>query len=249
MKANSNNPPPSLRPLPLEQRIEGESIIGIYPFSEAETTAAIDLPSADSLLRGVSLMVSRLAGELLSDPPLAQLISNELKYLLGGWFNQDLTPYIQLHRSLISPEVRERYRIGGMTIQWDKPKTAFYYMAFEVTPWQVQAVGELNVFHCVSIGHMLTESKAIREGGHPSFRPLGSIEPLLIEATPNLPLRQLSDHSSEHTTNVFDTYLKNAEITVKSGIRMNIAKHGTVVATEHSYHYGIRINIDLRPPN
>ncbi|MEQ8972096.1 MAG: hypothetical protein RIE73_17085 [Coleofasciculus sp. C1-SOL-03] len=244
--AKNSNSFPSLQPLPLTDRINKESIIGIFPFSEAQTTAAINLPSIDSLLKGVGLMVSSIDGEEITDPDLAKRISDELGHLLGGWFAQDLTPYIKLHKSLVSDDVQDSYRRGGMTITWDEPKTAFYYMAFEVPPWQVQAVGEVGVFHSVSIGRSLSQTEAIREGGHPAVHPVGSIEPLLAQATPKLLLKEFSDHSADHATNVFDTYLQRPGLTIKSGVRQRLVDGKAEISSGQPYHYGIRINLDLR---
>ncbi|MDZ8236340.1 MAG: hypothetical protein RMZ69_04040 [Nostoc sp. ChiQUE01a] len=236
----------SLQTLSSTERIQGESVIGAYPFFEEQTTAAINLPSIDNLLRGTSLTVSSIDGEQVTDATLVKHISDELGQLLGGWFSQDLTPYIQLHKSLVPQNMQEYYRNSGTTLQPDKPKTAFYYLAFQVVPWQVQALGELGVFHSISISQPLTKAKALQEGGHPSPRPLGSIEPLLADAAPNLSIAKLSDRSAEHPVNVFDTYLQDTWLTIKSGVRLSLTDNGTEVTSQHPYHYSIRINLDLR---
>ncbi|MBW4617357.1 MAG: hypothetical protein KME21_29900 [Desmonostoc vinosum HA7617-LM4] len=237
---------PSLQPLSSTERIEAESVIGAYSFLEEQTTAAINLPSIDNLLRGTSVTVSRINAEKVTNPTLVKRISDELGRLLGGWFSQDLTPYIHLYKSLVSQEMQEYYTNGGMTTHLDKPKTAFYYLAFQVVPWQVQALGELGVFHSISISQPLTKAKALQEGGHPVPRPLGAIEPFLADVTPNLPIAKLSDRSGEHTVNVFDTYLQDTWLTIKAGVRLSLTADNKEVSSEHPYHYSIRLNLDLR---
>ena len=246
MCTKNNGSSAALQPLPLAERIEAENVIGIFSLSEVPTTAAINLQSIDNLLKGVDLMVASIDGEELTDLDLAKSISDELGNRFGGWFAQDLIPYIQLHKSLVSQQVQDYYRLGGMNITWDKPKTAFYYMAFEVSPWQVQAVGELGVFHSVSIGRSLSQNEAIGEEGHPAIHPIGSIESLLTQLIPKLPFKELSDRSADYSTNVFDTYLQGSELTVKSGVRQRVFDGKAEISSERYYHYGIRINLDLR---
>lgn len=239
---------PSLQPLPVAERIQEEGIIGLVPFSEFSSTAALDIPSIDNLLRGPSLMMSIIEEEQLSDSALVKRISDQIGQLLGGWFAQGLAPHLQLHTSLIPLQLREYYYQVGMNITLDKPTTAFYHMAFKNSPWQVQAVGELNVFHCVSLGRLLAQDEALQEGGYPSKLPFGPIEPLLAQATPNLSLKQLVDRTAEHASNVFDAYLKGESITVKAGVRQGTLGNNSVTLGEFVYYYGIRINLDLRIP-
>jgi hypothetical protein len=244
--AQSNPRPPSLQPLPVAERIQEESIIGLVPFSEFSSTAALDVPSIDGLLRGTSLMAPSIGEEDLSDPALVKRISDQVGQFLRGWFAQDLAPYIQLHSSLVPLQLREYYQRSGMNITPDEPTTAYYYMAFKVPPWQVQAVGQLDTFHCISLGRFLAQSEALQEGGHPAFRPLGPVESLLAQAALNLPLQLLIDHSTEHATNVYDTYLERQGTTVKAGVRQNLNGGGKAASSERTYYYGVRINLDLR---
>jgi hypothetical protein len=133
-----------------------------------------------------------------------------------------------------------------MTIRWDEPKTAFYYLAFQVSPWKIQALGELGVFHCISINQRLTKIQALQEGGHPAFRPLGAVDTLIEHAISNLPFADLIDRTAEHAVNVFDTYLQNTWLGIKAGVRLTLDDDGKEVSMEYPYHYGIRINFDLR---
>lgn len=246
MKTKQSNGDELLRPLPVAYHIDEEMVIGIYSLSEAGTSAAINLISRESLLKGVDLMVPSIEGNQLTNPRLVKRISKELAILLGGWFAQDITPFIKLHDSLIAQQVEEYYRGGGMTIQREKSQSAFYYFAFRVDPWVVQAVGESKVFHCISLGHLLSQTQAIQSGGHPYFRPLGSIEPVIIQAAPNINWGQLTDHSGEHPVNVFDTYLSDTDLTIKAGVRMHLKGGRAESIDGKPYFYGIRINLDMR---
>lgn len=236
-----------LRPLPPTDRIKQEMVIGLFPGSETESTDEIDLLSRKSLLRGIGLVTPSIGGARVINPDLTKRISDELGQRIGGWFAQDkdIAPHIQLYDSLVSYEERGFYRQGGMAITWDETETAFYSLNFQVDSWQVQAVGEPDVFHCISLSHFLTRDEALRKGGFPSVRPLCSIEPLLDQAMPNLPLKQLVDHSDKHASNVFDVYLKGEGITVKAGVRQSLVGGEPETSGEMAYHYGIRINLYL----
>ena len=246
MSTTNRTPLPMLRPLPPTDRIKQEMVIGLFPGSETESTDEIDLLSRKSLFQGIRLVAPSIDGAQVSNPDITKRISDELRQRIGGWFAQDITPYIRLYDGLVSHEGREIYRQGGMTINWDETETAFYSMDFQADSWQVQAVGELEVFHCISLSHFLTRDEALQKGGFPSVRPLGSIEPLLAQAMPNLPLKQLVDHSAKHASNVFDVYLKGEGITVKAGVRQSLVGGEPEISDEMAYHYGIRINLDLR---
>ena len=246
MNTRQNDGDELLQPLPLSERIEEEMVIGVYPLSEVGSTATVNLLSRESLLKGTGLMVPGIEGNQLTNPRLVKRISKQLAKLLGGWFAQDITPYIELRDSLISQQVEDYYRRGGMTIQREKSQSAFYYLAFQVASWLIQAAGELNVFHCISLGRLLSQDQALQSGGQPSFRPLGSITPFISQATPNIKLHQLTDYSEEHPMNVFDTFLSDAGLTIKAGVRMHLKEGKTVNDNGLPFHYGIRINLDLR---
>lgn len=248
MTTSDNTPTsvPALKPLTPADRVEEEMVIGGFPFSEAETTAAIDVPSRERLLKGTQLSVLTPSGGQITDPALVRQIDTELEQLLGGWFTGDLEDHIELYDSLVSLQTREYYQSGGMTIQWDEPSEAFYYLAFQVSPWQVQVVGEPGVFHAVFLGHLLTQSEAIGPGGHPRVHPVGAIEPVLAQAVPNIAQRSLVDETDQHAQNVFDTYLVDSGLVVKSGVRMRLAEGGIMAPAEQNHFYGIRINVDLR---
>ena len=117
-------------------------VIGVVSFSEMGTPVAIDVPSKENLLQGTDLSVLKPGGNQITDPDLTQRIADELERLLGGWFAGDLTSYIQLYDSLVSLQLQEYYRAGGMGDHLDEPEEAFYNLAFAVPPWQVQVVGE-----------------------------------------------------------------------------------------------------------
>ena len=242
---------PSLRSSALSpiERIEEESIMGLYPLSEAESLAAMAFPSIDTLLRGASLAVQKPGGDQRDHPGTARDVTRELERLLGGWFKSDLFPYVQCYDDLISRQIREGYRHTGVVLPENDLPVAFYYLAFQVPAWQIQAVGALDTFHCIFLGHLLEQTEALREGGHPVVRPLGPIKPLMARATPTLLRRHLADHTAEHAINVFETYLADDRITVKAGVRMRLAAGGTLVSNEKRYFYGIRINLDLRGPS
>lgn len=248
MNTTNRTPPPTLRPLSPADRINQEMVIGLFPGSETESTDEIDLISRKSLFQGIRLVAPSIGGAQVINPDLTKRISDELRQRIGGLFAQDIIPYIRLYDSLISHEEREIYRQGGMIITWDETETAFYSMGFQADSWQVQAVGELEVFHCISLSHFLTRDEALQKGGFPSVRPLGSIEPLLSQSMPNLPLKQLIDHSAKHASNVFDVYLKGAYVTIKAGVRMRIIDGEAGFPGEKSYFYSIRINLDLCHP-
>lgn len=244
----SPNPtsPGMLKPLAANDWIEDETVIGLYSGSETESTSAMDVPSRDSLLQGVRLMAPRPGGAIVADAALSRRISDELGQQLGGWFAQDLTPYLQLHDSLLSREERDRFRQGGMTIPEENTKTAYYSLAFEKDGWRVQGIGELGVFHAVSLGRPLTQAEALGAGGHVIPRPLGSVESVISGAAPKIATRNLADRSGEHAPNVFDTYLVDQQVKVKGGVRMRLARGGEASSDVAPYFYGIRINMDLR---
>jgi len=245
MRADRTSPT-TLKPLAANEWIEEEMVIGLYSGAENESTDAMAVPSRDSVLRGVRLMAPRPGGARVTDAALAKRISTELGQQLGGWFGQDLTPYLQLYDSLMSQEERDRLRQGGMTIQEDKTNTAYYSLGFEKDGWRVQGIGELGVFHAVSFGRPLTQAEALGEGGHITRRPLGPVEALLTTAAPSVAGRTLTDRSAEHGANVFDTYLVGQQVTVKAGVRMRLLKGGSSPTDGAPYFYGIRINLDRR---
>jgi hypothetical protein len=223
-------------------------IIGLVPFAEAESTDAITIPSLENLMKGTSLSVPEPEGGRIDNLALAGRISEELGRTLGGWFDTDLVPFIRLYDGLISSQTVEEYRLSGMTITRDQPREAFYFLAFEMAPWQVQAVGEEGVLHAIYIGRSLTSAEATGPGGHPVYRPLGAIQEWLSQAAPKLADLPLTDHSAEHTVNVFDTYLVSPGLIVKAGVRERLMKDGQANPGEQAYVYGIRINLDLRMP-
>ena len=235
-------------PLSPADRIAGEMIIGGYPRAEAGTAAALEIPSRDVLLRGTRLSVQPPGGKQVADSGVGRRVAGELGGLLGGWFAGDAAHYIRLYDGLISEELREYHRGGGMAVREDGPGEAFYYLAAAAPPWQVQVVGEPETFHCVFLGRLLTQSEAIGEGGHPLARPLGEVTSLLVKAAPHVARLEFDDRSAGHAENVFDTYLVNAEagVTVKAGVRMRLAEGAAAFEGPEAYFYGIRINIDLR---
>ena len=231
-----------LEPLPPAERITEEMVIGIYPQSETDSTAALDVPSRRALLRGTRLSLPKPAGNHVENDELRSTIAAELKDLLGGLFGGDIASYIELFDSLVSQEQRDAYAKSNIPIAWDEPEKAFYYLAFAVSPWQIQAVGEPGVFHCVFFGLPLQSEEAIGAGGHPLVHPAGAIDPLLVDLAPSVSQHSFRDASAEHATNLFDTYLISDDpgIIIKAGVRLRVTQ-----ADQTSYFYGIRINIDL----
>lgn len=240
-----------LRVLPADARIECELVLGGYvtkvpTATRSFMTAAINLPSRKWILEGDSLTVYRPQGNFIDNATLTKRISEELGAVFGGWFTQDLTAYIQLHDGLVSDETKERYRSGGMTIDWDEPQAAFYYLEFEASPWQVQGIGELGQFHVIFLGRFISAEEAVGPGGHPLHRPLGAIDAVLSSATPCVMEQAFAD-LSEAYFNVFDFYLEREMTTVKAGVRQRLDEAGNTVASQdQSYFYGIRVNVDLR---
>jgi hypothetical protein len=247
----AHEPPSSkLDYLSLEKSIQGEAIIGGYLTKSPSTTTAfatqaINLPSKRWILDWPNLSVYHPQGNRLTNPDLSKKVSEELGFLLGGWFTEDLTPYIELYDSLVSTETKKRYSSGGMRIIWDEPKTAFYYLAFESLPWQVQATGEPGEWHAIFIGRYISKEQALQAGGHPVLKPLGDIKPILLNSAPKVLAQSMSDKSTQHL-NVFDVYWENALYTVEAGVRQNVAQDGQPsLSAEETYFYGIRINIKL----
>jgi hypothetical protein len=246
MKKRKLNTSLVLKFLTHSDMIDQEMVIGTYPFSEAETTSALELPSRETLLGGVRLIVSEPGGHRLTNCRLVRRISKELRRLFGGWFTYDLTPYIQLYDSLVSQQVRDKYRLGGMSINWDKPQKAFYFLSFSAASWQVQAVGELRIFHCIFFGQPLTRAEAIGGEVYPFFFQVDPVPSLLAEAMTKLSIHRLNDSTSKHASNLFHTYLEGYRIKVKAGIRMRLMKDGSEFPGDKPYFYGIRVNCDLR---
>jgi hypothetical protein len=245
MKKRKPKTPVVLKNLLPSERIDQEMVIGGYPFSEADTTAALKLPSKENLLRGVRLTVSEPSGHRLTNRRLVRRISRELEHLFGGWFVCDLVPYIQLYDNLVSQEIRDQYCLEGMDINWDEPQTAFYFLSFSVASWQVQAVGEPEVFHCIFLGKLLTKAEVLREEGYPHLYQMKPLPFPLAEAVPKLSIHRLTNSSSRHASNVFDMYLEGHGFNVKTGLRMRLMEDGSEFPGEKSYFYGIRINCSL----
>jgi hypothetical protein len=210
----------TLLPLPASERIANEMIIGVYPASETErpTTASVQALSKETVLLGTKLCVPLPAGKPISDPDQKQRIADELRQYFGGWFENDLTPYIQLHDD-------------------------FYYLAFCSPPFQVQCIGAAQAFHAVFIARRLTESEAVGEGGHPRFRPLGEVDSLLRRVAPEIAAQSLTDRTAEHASNVFDAYLTDDRgVIVKAGVRLCLTEAGELFPGPEAYFYGLRIN-------
>lgn len=228
------------------ERIAEEMVIGIFPHSEMQTTAALEIASKESLLRGTSLTIKKPGGKQIVKGALVRQLEQELCTFLGGWFCNDLTSYVGFYDDLIPQSHREQYHKSGVVIPEGKSNEAFYYLVFSVPPWQVQAVGNAGIFHAIFLGRLLSQSQALGKGDHPKVRPIGTIESVLAEAAPNFDLKRLADTTSEHAANVFDTYLVDKGSVVKAGVRMRLEEGGKAFQGEKSYFYGIRINIDLK---
>ncbi|MCW5854390.1 MAG: hypothetical protein KIT87_30250, partial [Anaerolineae bacterium] len=112
--------------------------------------------------------------------------------------------------------------------------------------WLVLGVGEPNVFHCIFLGHALTEQQALQGPGSPAARPLGPVTTLLAQAAPYLMRQKMTDRTADHALNVFDTYLEGDKLKVKGGVRMRLSKDGSNPPGGPAYFYGIRINLDRR---
>lgn len=233
-----------IAPLRPEDVITAEAPIGVYSFAEVASTAAVDVPTKAALLGGTGLAAPPPAGAVVDDAGLVEGVADELARLLGGWFAGDLRPYLSLHDSLASPELRNYYAAGGMTMGWDEPATAFYWLAFRSPPWQVQAVGEAGDFHCVSFAHPLAQGEALGEGGHPRPLPVGPPLDLLREAAPGVAALALTDETAHHAPNVFDAYLPAAQVAVKGGVRLRVDGTGAP-AGERPYFYGVRVVVRL----
>jgi len=222
-----------IKPLLPAERFDQDMVIGLVPLAEEGTTAAMPLPTVERLLRGTRLTVPAPRGEVAGQASSKAL--RELEREFGGWFAEDLSAHVSLHRSLASAEEREGYRRAGMSITWDEPRDAFYGLAFTAGDWQVQAAGDAGVFHCVFLGRGTSADHAIGEGGHVQRHPVGPIAPVLREAMPRLDLGRYRDRTASHPSNVFDLYLERRGSLVKAGVRL---------AGDGRYFYGARIQIE-----
>jgi len=229
--------------LPETERITAEMVVGAFPFAEIQSTAAVQLPSRTTLLRGTSLVVARPGGERVQDGALVPQIAAELARTFGGWFERDLAGWIALYDRLLSRALEQHYTGGGMRITIDTPERAFYDLSFAVPPWQVQAVGEPDVLHAVFLAHPLSRAEALAASGQPNRRPLGEIMAVLREAAPTIAAQPLVDQTDRHASNVFDTYLTNETTVIKAGVRMLALAEGDQASAAPPFFYGVRINV------
>ncbi len=162
-------------------------------------------------------------------------------------FTEDLEPYIELYDGLASERSCPDDFSRGAEDRGGEFEAPYYYLAFFRSGWQVQVVGRRAIFHCVFLGHELSESAAVGAGGHPIARPLGPVDSLLAKAAPRIARQHLDDYSAAHAENVFDAWLENtgAGLIVKAGVRMRLTINANSLQSK-GYFYGVRINFDLR---
>ena len=236
---------PTLSALTPTDRIVEEMVVGMFPHSEIQTTAALEIACKESLLRGTSLTIRKPGGAAVIGQTPVQQVATELCAGLGGWFCANLTSYLEFYDDLLSESFREQYRKSGLNLPPRGTDELFYYLAFSVPPWQVQAVGVARDFCAIFLARLLARSQAVGNGGHIICQPIGVIEPVLIEAVPNINLERLADVTPEHAVNVFDNYFIGDGLVVKAGVRVRLGKDSAAYRGKDAYFYGIRINVDL----
>jgi len=200
-------------PLSPADRMTDESIVGIYPLTEEETTDAAPVFTVDRVVKGTRLTLPVPRGPIVQHDPAPLL--RELNDLFGGWFTGGVGPFVRFHATLESQ--RDRDALPGTL--WSSPATAFYELSFVANGIQVQALGDRGQFHAVFLGRELPPARAIGDGGHLVPQPAGWTSGILSSAAPRLSLRGFRDRSAAHAPNVFDVYLERRHARIKAGVR------------------------------
>ena len=217
-----------------------ESIRGLHAPDFAAVTSNVDLPSKAKLMAPNLLSIGTCNGELLDQTAKKKSAMKQLRDLLGGIFDLDLTRFMTLHASLVSPAELKQYEAPGISVTVDQPEEGFVHLAFAIDGWQLFVLGEPNKYYAIFLGQALASGTEIPTQTTSIHSELKRIQAKLAAFFPKVKIPASSNQTASSAEGAawWQTWQQD-QFEVKIGARKWMRDE---MSLEERYFVGARIN-------